>query len=271
MTEPSPPPASGPPGYAPAPGPPGYAPASGPPGSAPAAPAQVRYVPSGQTERRAEPVPTEPIAGPWADYLSAAQRLDAVRRAATSASREQAATVQAAQQELSAVRARLAPQRSRLAQDLGVPETDLMPLPGDREMAAQAVAGGPARALAALRQARSTADAADAAMLGPGRSSSGPWRPWARNLLVYGPFAAAVLIVQIVLYLVAPRGSVPTYALLCGLSMPVLAFGLGWAAIGFVYGGGGVKVDRTPVVGAVACLTPVLLTCMGVGLLALFR
>ncbi|MEU8612395.1 hypothetical protein AB0C29_30830, partial [Actinoplanes sp. NPDC048791] len=98
-----------------------------------------------------------------------------------------------------------------------------------------------------------------------------PWRPWARNLLVYGPFAAAVLIVQIVLYLIAPSGSLPTYALLCGLSMPLLAFGLGWLTIGFVYGGGPAKVDRTPIVGAIACLTPVLLTCMGVGLLAFIR
>jgi hypothetical protein len=38
-------------------------------------------------------------------------------------------------------------------------------------------------------------------------SGAQQWRPWARNLLVYGPFAAAVLVVQIVLYLVAPSGS----------------------------------------------------------------
>jgi hypothetical protein len=177
--------------------------------------------------------------------------------------------VQAAQQELAAVRARLAPQRARLVQDLGVPESDLVPLETDLVAATQAVAGGPAAALTALRQARSTADAADATMLGPRIRAQ--WRPWARNLLVYGPFAAAVLIVQIVLYLVAPSGSVPTYALLCGLSLPVLAFGLGWVTIGFVYGGGPGKLDRTPLIGAVACLTPVLLTCMGVGLLALFR
>ena len=124
--------------------------------------------------------------------------------------------------------------------------------------------------LAALRQARGTADAADATMLGRGPLQPAPLRPWARNLLVYGPFAAAVLIVQIVLYLVAPAGSLPTYALVCGLSMPVLAFGLGWLTIGFVYGGG-TKVDRTPLVGFVACLTPVLLTCMGVGLTAFFN
>jgi hypothetical protein len=210
----------------------------------------------------------EPLAGPWADYLAAAQRLDAVRRAASTAAGEQAVTLQAAQHELSSVRARLAPQHARLVRDFGVPEIDLVPQAADQVLAAQAVAGGPAAVLAALRQARGTADAADATMVGgAGRDAARPWRPWARNLLVYGPFAAAVLIVQIVLYLVAPSGSVPTYALLCGLSMPVLAFGLGWVTIGFVYGPG--KVDRTPIVGAIACLTPVLLTCMGVGLLAL--
>jgi hypothetical protein len=214
-------------------------------------------------------VSDEPLAGPWAHYLAAAQRLDAVRRAASAAAGEQAATLHAAQQELAAVRARLAPQRARLVQDLGVPESDLVPQSADEALAAQAVVGGPEAVLAALRQARGTADAADASMLGGDPRMAAPWRPWARNLLVYGPFAAAVLIVQIVLYLIAPSGSLPTYTLLCGLSMPVLAFGLGWLTIGFVYGPG--KVDRTPVIGAIACLVPVLLTCMGVGLLAFFR
>jgi hypothetical protein len=209
-----------------------------------------------------------PAPGPWDDYLAAAQRLDAVRRAASAAAGEQQATVAAAQHELTAVRARLAPQRARLVRDFGVPEGDLAPQPAERAAATQAVAGGAAAALAALRQARGTADAADAAIIGPG--PAGPWRPWARNLLIYGPFAATVLVVQIVLYLVAPSGSVPKLALLCGLSLPVFAFGLGWVTIGFVYGGEG-KVDRTPIAGAIACLTPVLLTCMGVGVSALFR
>ena len=87
--------------------------------------------------------------GPWADYLAAAQRLDAVRRAATSVASEQAATVQAAQQELAAVRARLAPQRARLVQDLGVPESDLVPLEIDLMAATQAVAEGPVAVLRA--------------------------------------------------------------------------------------------------------------------------
>ena len=175
--------------------------------------------------------------GPWADYLAAAQRLDAVRRAASSAAGEQAATVQAAQQELASVRARLAPQRARLVQDLGVPEADAA-------AAARPSGRWPRRpSPAAPRRswprcgrpgARPTPPTPPCSVPGP----AAPWRPWARNLLVYGPFAAAVLIVQIVLYLVAPSGSLPTYALLCGLSMPVLAFGLGWLTIGFVYGGG---------------------------------
>jgi hypothetical protein len=207
-------------------------------------------------------------AGPWADYLASAQRLDAVRRAASSAMTEQAAARQAADQELASVRARLAPQRARLVQDFGVPVTALVPQPAEREAAAQTVAGGPVAVLAALQRARGTADAADAVMLGGGRTPA-TWRPVARNLLVYGPFAAAVLIVQIVLYLIAPSGSLPTYALLCGLSMPVLAFGLGWVTIGFVYQDPNGKVDRTPLVGIIACLTPVLLTCMGVGVLRL--
>jgi len=212
---------------------------------------------------------TPPAPGPWADYLAAAQRLDAVRRAASAAASEQQATATAAHKEFADVRARLAPQHARLVRDFGVPEIELTPRPAELESASLAMAGGPTAVLAALQQARRTADTADATLLDT--TKAGPLRPWARNLLIYGPFAAAVLIVQIVLYLVAPQGSVPTYALLCGLSMPVLAFGLGWATIGFVYGGGGVKADRTPILGAVICLTPVLLTCMGVGLLAFFR
>lgn len=197
----------------------------------------------------------------WDEYLTAARRLDEVRRAASSTLTEQAATLGAAQQELAAVRARLAPQQARLVRDLGVPALDLVPQPAERTAAAQAVAGGPAAALAALRQARAVADAADAAVLAP-RGLRLPDRSAAvRNLLVYGPFAAAVLVVQIVLYLVAPQGSLPTYALVCGLSLPLLAFGLGWVTIGFVYGGQGRPVDRTPLVGAVVCLLPVVLTC----------
>ncbi|MEU8816016.1 hypothetical protein [Actinoplanes sp. NPDC048796] len=224
------------------------------------------------TDQQTNAIPaqaTPPAPGPWADYLAAAQRLDAVRRAASSSSGEHQAAATAASQELSAVRSQLAHQEARLGAEFGVPVTELRPTRADLDVAAQAVAGGPGAALAALQQARRTAETAEALLTGP--APGRPWRPWTRNLLVYGPFAVVVLIVQIALYLVASPGSVPTYALLCGLSMPLVAFGLGWATIGFVWGGGQESVDRTPIVGAIACLTPVLLTCMGVGLASFFN
>jgi hypothetical protein len=208
-----------------------------------------------------------PAPDPWDDYVAAAQELDSVRRVASSMAGEHAATVTAARQELTSVRARLAPQRARLARDFRVPESDLTPHPADQAAAMERVAGGPPAVLSALREARATADAADNAFVGPG--PVGPERPRVRNMLVYGPFAAAVLLVQVLLFLVG-SGSPSTPALLCGLSMPLLAFGLGWATIGFVYGGDGVSVDRTPVLGLITCLTPVLLTCAGTGVGALF-
>ncbi|MBU2663287.1 hypothetical protein KOI35_07165 [Actinoplanes bogorensis] len=213
--------------------------------------------------------PAPPAPGPWADYLAAAQRLDAVRRAASAASADHQAAVASARQELSAVRARLAAQESRLTHEQAVPVLELRPQPADLEVATQTAAGGPKAALSALQQARRTADAGDALLTEAAPTRR--WRPWARNLLIYGPFAAVVLIVQIALYLVADPGSVPTYALLCGLTMPVIAFGLGWFTIGFVYGGDPEGVDRTPIIGAIACLVPVLLTCMGVGLASFFH
>ncbi|GIE34193.1 hypothetical protein Ait01nite_072380 [Actinoplanes italicus] len=221
-----------------------------------------------QAEQHLIPAQSGPPApGPWDDYLAAARELDAVRRVASSVAGEHATTVAAARQELTSVRARLAPQRARLARDFRVPENELIPHPAEQAAAMDRVAGGPPAVLAALREARATADAADNAFIGP--APVGPERPWARNMLVYGPFAGAVLLVQVLLFLVAPPDSPSTYALLCGLSMPLLAFGLGWTTIGFVYGGEGVKVDRTPVLGLITCLTPVLLTCAGTGLQAL--
>jgi hypothetical protein len=125
-----------------------------------------------------------------------------VRRAAPAPASEQAATRRPPQR-AAAVRARLAPQRARLVQDLGVPKVDLA-AGTDADGGRQAVADAPAAALAALHQARAPPTPRTAmSARGPGA----PCAPWARNLLVYGPVRAAVLIVQIVLYLVAPSGS----------------------------------------------------------------
>jgi hypothetical protein len=214
--------------------------------------------------------PPPPPADPWTEYLAATQRLGTVRRAASNVVAGQAQALQAAQEELQAVRARLAPQRARLVADLGVSEAELTPQPADRATAAQAVAGGAVGVLAALHQARSTADAADASMLGAGGPAR-QWTPWLRNLLVYGPYAIAVLLVQMALYAIVDTDSRFTWAVVWGLLMPVLAFVLGWLTIGIVFGGGPGKTQRTPVLGAVVCVAPVLVTCMGVGLFSIFN
>lgn len=134
----------------------------------------------------------------WEDYLAAAQRLDAVRRGAATAAGEQAEAVQDAREELTAVRARLVPQQARL-RALGVPEPELVPAPAEVAAASRAMAAGPAAVLAGLRQARGTADVADVMVTasrlpsvatGPGRAP----RTWVHALVVYGPFALAVLV-----------------------------------------------------------------------------
>jgi hypothetical protein len=206
----------------------------------------------------------------WERYVAAAQRLDAVRRGAAGAAAEHDRIVRAAREELTAVRARLAPQHARL-RELGAAAEQLVPEPGELAAGADVVGGHPTAVLAALRSARATADAADAALLA-GPEPAGATPPMLRNLLVYGPFAATVFLVQLALYVAADGSSLPAYAALCGLVMPAAAFGLGWFVVGLVFPAGPTgRVDRTPVFGAVTCLAPVLLTCVGVGVLAVLR
>ncbi|GAA1879953.1 hypothetical protein [Asanoa iriomotensis] len=211
----------------------------------------------------------------WAEYCAAAQRLDAVRRGAATAAGEQAQTVRAAREELTAVRARLVPQQARL-REAGVPDADLRPTPADAEQANRAVADGPAATLAALHQARSTADRADAALLGvPGAAlrattaPRGPLRTWVRNMLVYGPFAAAVLAVQIALLITAGGTAMSKYSLGCGLVLPLAALGFAWVTIGAAFPApAGGKVDRTLPLGAAVCFAPVLILLIGQAVLA---
>ncbi|ROT28025.1 hypothetical protein [Micromonospora sp. HM5-17] len=102
----------------------------------------------------------------WREYLTAAQRLDAVRREAATAASEQARSVHAAREELTALRARLVPQQARL-RGLGVPEGELTPTEPEVVAAAQAMAGGPEAVRAALRRARASVEAAEAAIRPP--------------------------------------------------------------------------------------------------------
>jgi hypothetical protein len=208
--------------------------------------------------------------GAWEEYLAAARQLDVVRRSAASAAAEHAQSVQAAREELTRLRARLAPQQARL-RDLGVPEAELQPSPAEVAAAAGTLSGGPGAVLAALAQARGTADAADAVLTG-GAAPTGPGvRPWLRNLLVYGPYALVVFVVQLTLYLLADTWSIP--ALLCGLAMPFAAFGLGWLTVGLAFAGDppGGRVERTPLLGALVCVAaPLLLSCVSAAALRFF-
>lgn len=205
----------------------------------------------------------------WSDYLAAAQKLDAVRRDVAASTAEQERVLRAAREELTAVRARLAPQRARLC-ELGVPGDHLVPAPVELAAATQQTGRGLVSVVAALRQARTVADGADAAISGAGTGRYGA-SPWLRNLLVYVPFGAVVFVVQVALYL-AVVSPMSVYSALCGLIMPTVAFGLGWLTVGLVFRPGPTgRVERTPVIGAVVCFAPVLMACAGFGVLAALR
>lgn len=214
----------------------------------------------------------------WDEYVAAAQRLDAVRRGAAATVAERAGATQAAQGELAAVRERLRAEHARLVQ-AGVPAEQLAPQPEEVAAAAAALSAGPLAVREVLRRAQSTVDAAAATLIGgrpaAPRDGGGPAPLRLRNLLVYGPFALVVLVVQVALYLVVDQVSVS--AALCALAMPAAAFGLGWLAVGVAFpgepapGGGRQPVRRTPLFGAVVCLAPTVLSCALFGIAALIR
>lgn len=209
-----------------------------------------------------EPELAEPLSvgAAWSEYLAAAQQLDSVRRGAADAAGRQAQAVQNARMELTAVRARLAPQQSRL-RELGIPAMTLVPSPPEVAAATRAMAGGPDAVLVALVGARGSADAAEAALSGSVR-----WPAWLRNLLVYGPLALLVPTIQVVLFVAFGAGPLSVVALLLGLPAPAVAFAAGWTLLGrLVRSDPGPLPDRTPLFGIVVCLVPAVLALLGVG------
>ncbi|MGV9216216.1 hypothetical protein ACTFTM_30560 [Micromonospora sp. RB23] len=204
----------------------------------------------------------------WAEYLAAARQLDAVRRSAATAAGEQARSAQAAREELTAVRAGLATQQERL-RERGVPAISLVPSPPELTEAARSMAGGPAAVLAALRTARGRAEAADAALAARRGLRPTSWPARARNLLVYGPLALLVPLIQVIVYATAGPGRVSMTALVGGLPMPAAAFVVGWIAVGRVFRAAPDHlVDRTVRFGVLVCLVPAVLVTAGL-LLAL--
>ncbi|MGC5017524.1 hypothetical protein [Micromonospora sp. DT47] len=209
-----------------------------------------------------EPVP--PLAAAWTDYLAAARQLDGVRRGAATAAAEQARVVEAARGELTEVHARLAPQQARL-RELGVPAISLTPTPPELTEAARTMVGGPTAVLAALRAARGWANAADGVLAARGPLRPAGWPPRARNLLVYGPLALLVPVVQLVVFLATGTGPTSVGALLVGLPMPAVAFAAGWVGVGRLFRPGPrERLDRTPRLGALACLVPAVATTGGI-------
>ena len=218
----------------------------------------------------------------WEEYVDAARKLDAVRRATAASVAEETAAAHAARDELSTVRARLVSQRTRLhdtATGAGLRLPDVTAAPPQIDAAAGALRAPsvPVATLTALRQARAALDAADAELTAAGESRGvltqvRGWPPAVRNLLVYGPLALLVVLVQLTLF-AAASGTAPSgLAVFCGLVLPVIGYGVGWLTVGLVYpAAAGGKVDRTPLVGAVVCLAPVLLACIGFGALAVMR
>ncbi|MFE9654059.1 hypothetical protein [Micromonospora sp. NPDC006431] len=220
------------------------------------------------------PVPTPRSGGPtadvdpteaaWADYVAAARQLDGVRRAAATAASEQARSVAAAREELTAVRERLAPQQSRL-RELGVPAISLVPTPPEVTEAARSMAAGPAAVLAGLRTARGWADAADDTLAARGLPRLARWPARPRNLLVYGPLALIVPLIQVVLFLATGTSPASVLALVAGLPMPAVAFMVGWLAVGRLFRPRPAdRVDRTPRFGALVCLVPAVLASAGI-------
>ncbi|MFY1579004.1 hypothetical protein ACN26Z_29365 [Verrucosispora sp. WMMD703] len=218
----------------------------------------------GTVRQRSAGAPGDSVRAAWSDYLAAARQLDGVRRGAATAAGEQARAVQAAREELAAVRTRLAPQESRL-RELGVPPISLVPTPPELAEATRSMSGGPAAVLTALRDARRWAVGADDTLAARGLSQVAHWPSRARNLLVYGPLGLLVPVLLAVVYALAGTGAVTGLALLVGLPAPAVAFGLGWFAVGrcFPPGPGG-RVDRTPRFGALVCLVPAVVVNAGI-------
>ncbi|TDB81802.1 hypothetical protein E1091_18895 [Micromonospora fluostatini] len=211
----------------------------------------------------------EPVAAAWTAYLAAARQLDAVRRSAATAAGEQHRGVQAAREELAEVRTRLTAQQVRL-RELGVPAMSLQPSPPEVSAATRTMSSGPAAVLTALRAARGWVTDGEAVLDSPGLFRLDRWPVRLRNLVVYGPLALLVPVLQVVLHLVAGPGPVTVAALLGGVPMPAVAFLAGWVGLGrLVRPGPDGRLDRTPRFGALVCLVPAVLTTAGLLLVML--
>jgi hypothetical protein len=192
----------------------------------------------------------------WTEYLSSAHRLDAVRREAALAAAAEAEAVVSARAELPVVQARLGLQAARMldtALQVGVQPPVLVPSAAEQRSAQMAVAGGPRVVVAALRQARSTVEVADAALA---RMNDADEAVAVQNLVAYGPAAALATAIQLVFALLVDERTRVFYAAACGLTMAAMLFGVAWVLLGIIYP----NRPKTPEIGALVCAAPVVLT-----------
>jgi hypothetical protein len=199
----------------------------------------------------------------WTEYLDTLHKLDAVRREAAAEAAAEAEAVAQARSELPIVQTRLGIQAGRLleaALNVGAPPPTLTPGPAEQQTAEQAAAGGPAAILAALGQARSTVDVADAAIVRIGEREA----PQAiRNLVAYGPAGFVAMVIQIgFTLLVDPRTKI-LYAFFCGFTMAAMLWAAAWLLLGMIYPG----KDKTARFGAAICALPVALVFLAYALL----
>lgn len=192
----------------------------------------------------------------WADYLAAAQHLDLLRRSLGEAGADPATDTLPA--ELVRLRGRVAAQRQELLAQ-GATEVSLTPSSVELQEAATEVGTEPTQALLAVRRAESALTSAGQLIpANPTPTPASSRRPWARNLLVYGPFALVTVLVELVLY-AASGPPLSRFAVGWGLGMPLLAYGLGWLVIGLVFpAAASGRVNRSAGIGAVVCATPLL-------------
>lgn len=218
---------------------------------------------------------TEPANADWVRYLAATRRLDEVRRGAAAVAAEQAKSARTAHEELATARGRLALNHARIrevAAQTGTPQPTFAPTPAELAEAAEVTGDTPASALNALHDARATVDEADAALVGThGYGPGAGLPPRLRNILVYGPLALIVLVVQVIVFTLVSETK-PIYAAFFALIMPAMAFVLGFVAIGLVFPAPpGGQVERTPLLGLAICLSPIVVICAGIAVFAASR
>jgi hypothetical protein len=221
----------------------------------------------------------------WDEYVAALVQLDEVRREADTSAEAQRASMRAATDELTTVRARIALQRGRLTEVAALarePAPGVDPLPTERQAAAAVVApatSDPTPGVGvAIQGIRATLDAADATLsavaAGGGERAFLPgWSPPARHALIYGWHALLALVAVVeIATIVGTSPQAQLLAAACAVAVPAGAWLLGWITVRVLLGAGdqgttqrrgprsgrGTRGSHGGLLGAAICAVPVL-------------